>query len=319
MNITVVGCGRWGTFVGWYLDKIGHKVNLYGRSGSSNFEQLCKCRQNSYLKLSDGIVMTSDMTDAVQSADVIVISVGAQNFRDCICELCERGARNKNIVLCMKGIEIGSCKTLSQVASEYVDDIGKIAIWAGPGHVQDFVAGIPNCMVIDSINDSLKLRLVDEFCSDLIRFYIGQDLIGNEIGAAAKNVIGIAAGLLDGLGFSSLKGALMSRAAREIARLIEKVGGNCQSAFGLCHLGDYEATLFSSHSHNRMFGELLVKGNKYQKLAEGVFTVKAIMGLSEKYGVELPICKAVYDVIYLKCDPRETLRSLFVRSVKPEF
>ena len=174
-------------------------------------------------------------------------------------------------------------------------------------------------MVIDSLSNELKLKLVDEFGSDLIRFYIGQDLIGNEIGAAAKNVIGIAAGLLDGLGFSSLKGALMSRAAREIARLIEKIGGNGQSAFGLCHLGDYQATLFSEHSHNRMFGEMFAKGHKYKDLAEGVFTAEAIMGLSEKYDVELPICKAVYDVIHLGCDPQKTLHSLFVRSVKPEF
>lgn len=86
----------------------------------------------------------------------------------------------------MKGIEMGSCKTLTQVASEYVDDLRKVAIWAGPGHVQDFVNGIPNCMVIDSLSNELKLKLVDEFGSDLIRFYIGQDLIGNEIGAAAK-------------------------------------------------------------------------------------------------------------------------------------
>lgn len=319
MNVTVVGCGRWGTFIGWYLDKIGHEVKLYGKAGAFHFEQLCEYRQNSYLKLRDSTALTCDICDALQLADVVVISVGAQNFRECMLELCEYGIREKIIVLCMKGIEMGSCKTLTQVASEYVDDLRKVAIWAGPGHVQDFVNGIPNCMVIDSLSNELKLKLVDEFGSDLIRFYIGQDLIGNEIGAAAKNVIGIAAGLLDGLGFSSLKGALMSRAAREIARLIEKIGGNGQSAFGLCHLGDYQATLFSEHSHNRMFGEMFAKGHKYKDLAEGVFTAEAIMGLSEKYDVELPICKAVYDVIHLGCDPQKTLHSLFVRSVKPEF
>ena len=104
---------------------------------------------------------------------------------------------------------------------------------------------------------------MESFGSDLIRFYYGQDLIGNEIGAAAKNVVGIAAGMLDGLGLSTLKGALMARGTREIARLIDALGGNELSAYGLCHLGDYEATLFSPYSHNRMFGEQYVKNAPY--------------------------------------------------------
>ena len=133
-------------------------------------------------------------------------------------------------------------------------------------------------MVIDSDSDEYKNRLIGEFSSDLIRFYYGKDLIGNEIGAAAKNVIGIAAGMLDGKGLSSLKGALMSRGTREVARLITALGGNELSAYGLCHLGDYEATLFSQFSHNRMYGERFVKGEQYDSLAEGYYTVKAILG-----------------------------------------
>ncbi len=135
-----------------------------------------------------------------------------------------------------------------------------LAVWVGPGHVQDFLAGVPNCMVIDSDDRALTERIVEQFQSELLRLYIGTDLIGTEIGAAAKNVMGIAAGLLDGKGLSSLKGALMARGAREIARLIRAMGGNELSAYGLCHLGDYEATLFSPHSHNRRFGEAVARG-----------------------------------------------------------
>ena len=161
--------------------------------------------------------------------------------------------------------------------------------------------------------------LVRSFSSDLIRFYYGTDLIGNEIGAAAKNVVGIAAGMLDGLEYSSLKGALMSRGTREIARLIKAAGGNEISAYGLAHLGDYEATLFSEHSHNRKFGEMYIKGEDYDKLAEGVFTVKALLNMADKYGVELPISDAVNKIINLKKDPKEILSNLFVRSIKREF
>ena len=180
-------------------------------------------------------------------------------------------------------------------------------------------------MVIDSASDALKRRLADNFKSDLIRFYYGSDLIGTEIGAAAKNVMGIVAGVLDGCGYVSLKGSLMSRGAREVARLIKAMGGNELSAYGLAHLGDYEATLFSEYSHNRMYGEMLVKGKKFEKLAEGVPTAAAMKKLGEKYGVDLPITCAVYDLCYGEseedCRGRclKLLAKLFARDTKSEF
>ena len=159
---------------------------------------------------------------------------------------------------------------------------------------------------------------MNEFSSQLIRFYYGEDLIGNEIGAAAKNVIGIAAGVLDGLKLTTLKGALMSRGTREIARLIEAMGGNPFSAYGLCHLGDYEATVFSRFSHNRRFGEMLVTGEKFDKLAEGYYTADALVRLGTRHHVELPICEAVYAVLYRGADVRATIDGLFSRSLKNE-
>ena len=174
-------------------------------------------------------------------------------------------------------------------------------------------------MVIDSDNQEVKEKLVHSFSSELIRFYFGQDLIGTEVGAAAKNVVGIAAGMLDGMGYTSLKGALMARGTREISRLIKAMGGNEMSAYGLCHLGDYEATLFSKFSHNRRFGEMLINGEKFDKLAEGVSTTRALVKLSQKYNVDLPIVNAVNQVITYNQDPKETLSSLFLRSIKDEF
>lgn len=181
------------------------------------------------------------------------------------------------------------------------------------------MAGIPNCMVVDSADKMVTRDVVEKFSGDLIRLYLGDDIIGTEIGAAAKNVVGIAAGMLDGLHLSSLKGALMARGAREVSRLIKAMGGNELTAYGLSHLGDYEATLFSLHSQNRMFGERFITGEKYDKLAEGVATVKALMKLSQEYHVEMPISHVVYDILYNNFNPQDALSRLFSRDVKGEF
>ena len=125
--------------------------------------------------------------------------------------------------------------------------------------------------------------------------------------------------MLEGLGYSSLKGALMSRAPREIYRLIEALGGNGESVYGLCHLGDYEATLFSAHSQNLAFGKSIVTGTEYKKLAEGYYTVKALIDISRQKGVELPICEAIYGVLYENKDATSSVIKLFDRSLKNEF
>ncbi len=178
--------------------------------------------------------------------DLIIISVGTQGLRDLLNEN-KSLFKEKNIpiILCMKGIEIKTGFTPTKIVKDILGENYSCGAWIGPGHVQDFTNGIPNCMVIDSDDRELVKKLVDSFSSNLIRFYYGTNLLGNEIGAASKNVIGIAAGMLDGFNLSSLKGALMSRGTREIARLIEKMGGDKSCAYGLCHLGDYEATVFS--------------------------------------------------------------------------
>ncbi len=275
-------------------------------------------RKNDLLELPESIELSTSF-DVLTEAEVIIISIASQGLRSFLASLSPLGLKNKIFVLCMKGIEIDSTKRLSEICEEGVDPTNKVAVWLGPGHVQEFYYGVPNCMVIDSKDDGVKKLLVEEFTSDLIRFYYGTDLIGNEIGAASKNVVGIAAGLLDGLGLPTLKGALMSRGTHEIARLIEAMGGNEISAYGLCHLGDYEATVFSKYSHNRAFGEAFIKGEKFESLAEGYYTVKAMMQLSEKYGVELPICETVYNVLYMNADFKESLDRLFERSIKKEF
>ena len=317
MDITVIGCGRWGSCIAWYLDRIGHNVTLYGND-LVQIRKIIETRTNGVVDFGTRMNITDDINEAVKNK-TIVISIPSQAVRGLMEELKAYGSSEKQYILCMKGIEISTGMRLSQVVREATSEKTKIAVWIGPGHVEEFTKGIPNCRVIDSEDSEYKDYLIKEFSSELIRFYIGKDLIGNEIGAAAKNVIGIAAGLLDGKGLSSLKGALMSRGTREIARLITALGGNELSAYGLCHLGDYEATLFSKFSHNRMYGEMFARGEQYGNLAEGYYTVKAILKLGEQYNVDLPICKAVYDVLYNGEDIDKVLQSLFTRSLKGEF
>ena len=317
-RVFVIGCGRWGTFIAWYLRQIGHSVTLYGRPGSKNMQTLLETGRNDYVALDGRIALTQSL-ETVGENEILVISVNSQGLQHLMDELRAWNLREKKIVLCMKGIEISTGRRLSQVVAENVDPSNRVAVWLGPGHVEDFCRGIPNCMVIDSLDLPLKQELVDAFSSDLIRFYYGSDLTGNEIGAAAKNVMGIAAGMLDGLEIGALKGPLMARGPREIARLIKAMGGSELTAYGLCHLGDYEATLFSAHSHNRMFGESFIRGRPYEKLAEGYYTVKALMELGARYGVELPICGAVYDILYRHVMPTQELNALFRRELTEEF
>lgn len=318
MKITVIGCGRWGSCIAWYLDTLGHSVSLYGRKSSENMRRIIAERKNEHITFPESLNLTTDLNDAL-SSDVIVISINSQGLRALCRELAALEIREKTFVLCMKGIENTTCKRLSEVVSEELDSSNNVAVWLGPGHVEEFFRGIQNCMVIDSADDATKEMLIEAFSGGIIRFYYGTDLIGNEIGAAAKNVIGVSAGMLDGLGMTSLKGALMSRGAREIARLIKACGGNELSAYGLCHLGDYQATVFSEYSHNRAFGESFVRGESFDKLAEGYYTVPALIKMAEDHDVELPICSSVYDILYRGVSVKDALTALFDRSQKLEF
>lgn len=318
MDIFVIGCGRWGSLITWYLDRIGHHVTLYGRQSSPKMQAFLATRQNDLLTLPESITLTTDLS-GVHQAETVIISIGSQGLRSFLQESEMQLLRDKTVVLCMKGLEMTTGKRLSQIAGECLHPSNTVAVWLGPGHVQEFYRGIPNCMVIDSEDNDVKHRLVDGFSSDLIRFYYGGDMIGNEVGAAAKNVVGIAAGFLDGVEMSSLKGALMSRGTREVARLIRAMGGKELSAYGLCHLGDYEATVFSPYSHNRQFGEAFVRGHDFHRLAEGYYTVEALLLLGQQYHVELPICQTVHNILYAHADPHAELAALLKRGLRAEF
>lgn len=318
-KISLIGCGRWGTFLGWYAAKYcGYDVDMYDIPKSPNFIELRDTRKNSYLALLDNMYLFDNLC-AVLKNDFIIISIGCQYFRGLCKELNQFDLSGKTFLLAMKGLEEPSAKYMHQIMREEIKQDIHIAVLAGPGHVQDYTKGVPSCVVVDSDENNIKDKVIKMLSSDLIRFYYGADLIGNQIGAALKNVIGLAAGILDGLEWYGLKGALMARAPIEVGRFIQFFGGNPRTAYGLAHLGDYEATLFSKYSHNRTFGEKFAKGEDFGKLAEGVPTLKAVKLIADKENIDMPICQALYKIIYDKEDIKSTIRQMFTRNIKQEF
>lgn len=319
MNISILGCGRWASFHAWYSHHIGHNVTIWGRKNSTNLQNLMTTHKNEYLTLPEDIHFTDDLNTALNFADTIIISISSQQLRNLAQQINKTAIyQNKTFVLCMKGIEISTGKRLSEVMAEELTGSYDIGVWVGPGHVQDFLQGIPNCMVISALNSEVSKKIIKIFSSDLIRFYYSKDLIGTEIGAAAKNVVGIAAGMLDGMHYTSLKGALMARGTYELSNLIKALGGNSMTVYGLSHLGDYEATLFSPYSNNRRFGEDFVQNKPFHKLAEGVFTMQALLKLAEKHHVELPICTTINEIVINHKNPKQELLNLFMRPLKAE-
>lgn len=320
MKISVLGPGRWGSFIAWYLNKIDNEVVLWGREGGTHIKNLIETHKNEYVTFPQSIKFSTNLSETITNGEYIIISIGAQNLRDLMQDVKKvEGYEAKKYILCMKGIEKNTGARLSTVLIDNGVPEDNIAVWVGPGHIQSFTSGVPSIMIIDSYNRDYSKFLATSFKSELIRFYQGNDMIGSEIGSASKNVMGLAAGLLDGMGYSTLKGGLMARGAREISRLIGACGGNPMSAYGLCHLGDYEATLFSEFSHNRRWGESFAKNEPFDKLAEGVDTSSALLSLAKKTGVELPITQTVYDVIQGNITKTEAIKQLFERNNMSEF
>jgi len=326
MKMTILGCGRWASFHAWYQAEIlKNEVLIWGRAEDSIYDELKKFRKNNYLTLPDTVKLTDNLKSALDSAQHIIISISSQGLGDLTAAVKKHRPKDKIFILCMKGIDHKSGMRLSQILRSGIDGSNKICVWVGPGHVQDFLSGQPNIMLIDGDDETTTADVINSFRSELIKLYQGNDLIGSEIGAAAKNVIGIAAGMLDGASMSSLKGALMARGVYEVSMLIKAMGGRQLTAYGLSHLGDFEATLFSQNSHNRKYGEEFIKSNVKHRLmhteglAEGVETSKALMILSERYKVEMPICRLVYEILHESKDPKQGLNELFSRTYKNEF
>jgi glycerol-3-phosphate dehydrogenase (NAD(P)+) len=288
--------------------------------------ELSKTHKNSYIKLPDAVRFTDDLRTALDFSDTVVISISAQGMADLTAHIREYKPKNKIFVLCMKGMESGTGRRLSEILRSGADKSNRICVWVGPGHIQELTQGQPNIMVMAGDDEKTTADIIKRFSTDLIRFYQSDDLIGTEIGAATKNVLGLAAGFLDGAGLSSLKGALMSRGIYEVSVLTEKLGGDRMTPFGMSHLGAFEATLFNTNSHNSGYGEKYMRaclsGAEFKNdigVAEGVPTAKAVYNLAEKLGIEMPITTLVYNILYEGAEPMDELKKLFLRGRTKEF
>ena len=317
-SLSVLGCGRWGGFHLWYGNRVGLSTTGWEPEGSEPLQRLVSTRSNDYLDLPDGVRLTTDLEEALD-ADQLIVSIPAQLFRGLASRLARRDLSETDVVLCMKGIERTTGRRLSQVALEEGVRPRSLSAWVGPGHPQQLVRGVPSCMIIASQSLDDADRIARRMGSSLIRFYRSADLLGVEVGAAAKNVVGIAAGILDGMEYSGLKGSLMARAPQEVARLVAAMGGDWRSVYGLSHLGDYEATLFSPYSRNRACGVALARGAGSKGLAEGVETSRAICSLAEEFGVEMPIAHTVSTILDGDTTPEAAIEKLFGRPEKEEF
>ena len=155
MKVSVIGCGRWGSLIAWYLDHTGHTVTLYGEACSPHTQRFLKERRNDLLEMPESVDITTDITKAFKN-DVIIISISSQNLDDLTKEIASYGIKDKIFVLCMKGIEISTGRRLSQIAEDNLDPTNGVAVWLGPGHVEEFYKGNPSCMVIDSKSEAIK-------------------------------------------------------------------------------------------------------------------------------------------------------------------
>lgn len=301
MKITILGCGRWGSFLAWHFNRIGHSVLLWGRSTSEKYKNLKTTKANAYLQLPDNILFSSILSDAIGFSDTILVAIQEQNLRDLLQCIVSTNYLEKTFVLCMKGIEINTCKRLSEVAYEYFKDNAEVAIMVGPGQPTDIINGESTCFIVDANKKKVSDYIAKSLNSEYIRMQIGNDMVGNELGSAINKIIGIAGGILDGLNYSSLKGLLMVAGTNEIAKLIESQGGNPKTAYGLSCLGDYQASLFSKYSNSVSFGKSIVNNEAFNNHVPGVYTAYAIKKLGQK--CEKSLLLTVSQIILRKESP----------------
>ncbi|MBI4833908.1 MAG: NAD(P)-dependent glycerol-3-phosphate dehydrogenase [Planctomycetes bacterium] len=329
MNILVLGDGGWGTAIALLLDKNGHNVTLW-----SNFPDyarlMAKKRENTKflpgIKLPSSIKITSNLQ--LITCNLVVMAIPTQYSRSVLSKLKTKIYNLKStipIVSVAKGLEMGTLKRPSEIITEVLGT-DKIAVLSGPSHAEEVSRGLPASVVIASKNMELAKMAQSAFMNSHFRPYTHSDITGVELGGAIKNIIAIAAGICDGLKLGdNTKSALLTRGLAEIARLGKAMGAHQNTFFGLSGLGDLITTCVSPHGRNRAVGMQLGQGKTLRQImasmemvAEGVWTTKAAIKLSNQYKIEMPITKEVYNILFRRKDPKQAVRDLMGRRAKSE-
>ncbi|MGL5125765.1 MAG: NAD(P)H-dependent glycerol-3-phosphate dehydrogenase [Fusobacteriaceae bacterium] len=330
-KIVVIGSGSWGTALGLILAKNGHEVTMW----EWNLEQAQNLRNDrenkKYLpgmKFPENIKIESNVEKVLENAKMVVFSVPSQVLREVVKKFSGQIKEDMILVNTAKGLEISTGKRLSEVIKDEV--LGKfhknIVILSGPTHAEEVASGVPTTIV--AVGDLQVAKEVQGYFNNKsFRVYSGKDIIGAEIGGAVKNCLAIGAGIADGIGYGdNTKAALMTRGLAEMIKYGVALGAEEKTFSGLTGIGDLIVTCGSQHSRNRYVGEKLGKGQKLKDIlsemimvAEGVPTVKAVYESAKKIGVEMPIVKGIYEVLYEEAEPKDVVAALMMRDLKEEF
>ena len=327
-NVGIMGAGSWGTALALLLHKNGHNVTVWSINDDEVKMLSIKREHESKLpgvKIPDDMEFTSEMESAIKGKDFIVLAVPSPFTRSTARNMKPYVAEGQIIVDVAKGIEESTLMTLSQQIEEEIPQ-ANVAVLSGPSHAEEVGRGLPTIVVIGAKTKETAEYLQDMFMNEVFRVYTSPDMLGMELGGSLKNVIALAAGIADGLGYGdNTKAALITRGIAEIARLGVKMGGAIESYTGLTGIGDLIVTCASVHSRNRKAGYLIGQGMSMQEamdevkmVVEGVYSTKAAVKLGKEYGVSLPIIDKVNEVLFEGKDPREAVNELMLRDSKAE-
>lgn len=327
-KVSVIGSGSWGTALAVMLNRYGHEVTMWSRKEEAVQEIRETGENKRYLPgiaVDQSIFVTSDKERGVKDAEIIISAVPSKAVRETMTKFAPYFKKGQVIVNVAKGLEQESLLRLSQVIEECVPQC-QVCVLSGPSHAEEVGKDIPTACVIAAKNESVGKMVQEEFMNPNFRLYTNTDVIGVEIGAALKNVMALAAGMSDGLGFGdNTKAALMTRGMAEMKRLGIAMGGESETFSGLSGIGDLIVTCTSMHSRNRRAGILLGEGKslettleKINMVVEGVNTVQAACEMARQHGVSMPITEEIYQVLFQDKNVRSAVLDLMTRVGKPE-
>ncbi|MFB6273557.1 MAG: NAD(P)H-dependent glycerol-3-phosphate dehydrogenase [Salinibacter sp.] len=330
-SLTLFGAGSWGTALAVHLAAQGRDITLWARREEA-VEQMRRSRHNpTYLpdvELPTSIRLTSDLEAAAAASPLWSIVVPSQNVRHLATRLAPHVRPGITVISLAKGIENETLQTMSQVLADALPDLSaqKIGVLSGPSHAEEVAEGRPTTVVAAAPTEPRAKWIQNAFMTDRLRIYVNTDVLGVEIGGAAKNVLAIAAGLSDGVGYGdNAKAALVTRGLAEIRRLGVAMGAQPRTFAGLAGIGDLVVTCMSAHSRNRFLGEQIGKGKtlddiqaEMDMVAEGVRTTQSIRDLARRHDVEMPITEAVHAILFEGRRPGLMVDELMTRSAKRE-